>query len=945
MDRETHPQSDDGLTEQYLAAGRSCPRDTPRVNPPDSFRLEDPVGAVPAKLRASTRRWLTRGARFQVLLAALLGQGLLVGCMSIDARVQKLTSKGQYEEALNELDKAGAGTVISLEPEPKPEALKAREIYRTAVEVDTAKDIKISLESGLARQAAENSTRGRGRCLWSDALAAMETECRGRVASIDAAHVQVRFSLTTEGTRTIRRNALLGVLPLERVLTDSPEVRATCEAARERLLSDALNSLSAERVATRESRDDLRTDLKCSRIAPNSADSALLAVESIDLIEAAVLMPVDLLTELARQTKNLQGVAKLLPVAVYCAGRVDAWTRERSRTAIGVDGSGLASSKCLYELRDALPSHARTGCEGLLIAALVAGAERLLVDPQCAPVAWVYLEAARKLSPERSDVKNGLRAAAASLEAADAYRATIAVDLSQKIEPLAHSLLFSALYVAIAERTRSGVEWTWVDPVHAKPQISIRLVEGELLQAHASDLSNKVSSYLSHHEDVPNPQKAFLESRLSSLKMSAELAESSYSREVSSHNIYPTEWSLIGVNSARTRYVIAVDQYNAAVREYNYTPDTISKPVFIPYTYREGMVRSGLVTTGEVRAGDRSNSAKHSDVASDNVRLGTKFNDTREASRRDDPLDVDVGGEAQLRRLTHVAHDWVTDLGIVVASMPLETRMKLEDGESALLGWLAGPFGPSTSVAEALKLPQWLREIGSKFEYPEFKVERSPIELVAPTKSIDAGTDVMSEALHASCEILTSSSSGSSTSRGSGALVSADGLILTCAHVLIGPKTVVRFSEGALRGEYGADVVAINDRADVALLRARGIRSDHWLEIDSNPIPRGMAVLAIGSPGVSETAVAHAAVTRGEIVTPLAEDWGQPRIVATIPIASGSSGGPMIAASTGRIVGIITAISAPQFSEDRASTGSFCLAAPASQLKAWLGLVAKTPNP
>jgi S1-C subfamily serine protease len=198
--------------------------------------------------------------------------------------------------------------------------------------------------------------------------------------------------------------------------------------------------------------------------------------------------------------------------------------------------------------------------------------------------------------------------------------------------------------------------------------------------------------------------------------------------------------------------------------------------------------------------------------------------------------------------------------------------------------------------------------------------------------------ELVKVALESSCEVRTSSSTGSTTARGSGALVSLDGLVLTCAHVLVGPRVTVRFVEGSLKGEYEAEVVRVNDRTDVALLRAKGVRAKSCLAIGTVEVERGAVVLAIGNPSVGEGAVAQAAMTRGAIVTPLGEDWGQPRVVADVAVASGSSGGPLIDVKQRCIVGVIAAISAPQFSEGQSSTGSFCLVAPATHLAEWLGI-------
>lgn len=872
-----------------------------------------------------------------VALVCMICQLVTGGCASIDQRVETLASKGDFDAALAELEAAGVGRTVVVKPEPTPEALQAREIYRTSIEAFTSKEVTAALGLGLARQAGERASRGQIRCPWSEELQALERQSLERIAAIDAAQVQLEYVGSEAGSRVLRRESLRELQPLAAMLRDSPAVVASARKIRELLCQDALASISPSNVPSREIRTQLAEDLALAEIERAAVDSSVSALEALEGVVESQSLEGDSLERLVQGMQATSKVPALAPIVECLAGNIERWARTRSEQPVSASDVSVRVLTAIHSLKLALPVSASGSCRQLLVAALVSRSEPLIVDPQCAPLAWVYLEAARALLKDDSALQSKLDAVANSLRASDTYRATIAIDLGPKIEPIAHPLLFMALYEAIAQSTRPGVAWEWVDPVHGRATIRLEVSEGTIHSARFDDLTEKTSRYLSHHESVPNPRKAFLESRLNSLKFAIGMAESGFQSAVSSHNIYPTEWSLMSVNSARTRYVMAVDQYNATVREYNMTPDTVSEPVYLPYTYREGTVRSGLSTSGQVHVGESARQVRHAEVVSDNVRVGTKFNDSNDSSRRDDGIDIDVSGEAQLRRIMTVAERWVKEVSIAVSELPVPTRRSLPDDEQAVLAWLSGPFGPQDEVARRLALPKWLVDPGLRFEYPSRDMDWSPINLAqAPAAGSDA--QLRQTALEASCEVLISSTSGVPTSRGSGALVSADGLILTCAHVLTGPRISVKFIEGALAGEYDAEVVRINDRTDVALLRAVGLRAATWLGVQREPIERGLAVYAIGSPSVGPAAVAHAALTKGEIVSPIAEDWGYARVVAEVAIATGSSGGPLIDAKSGQIVGIITAVSGPQFSEERASTASFCLAAPAVMLPDWLGV-------
>lgn len=864
---------------------------------------------------------------------------LVTGCTAIDKRVETLTGQGKYREALTELESEGVGLVVA--PESTREALRAREIYQGAVESATTSETAAVLAAGLGRKASLRASAGRELCPWSESLKLLDNECRLRVASIEASLVQLDLARGSGGDRTSRRIALDELLPLASFLKDSPEVTAARSTVQALLLSDCLFALDAPGSLLATARSQFRSDLALCGLDPQRVESACVALDSVDAISQSDGLPQEPITSLTKAAQSLAQDQQLRPLLQFCAARIDAW----AKTKVDLEPDAARISLRLladlhsFQMLAAVPRP--NAMVALLTKLLLARADRLLADPLCAPLAWVYLDAAKTLEPHHPALVAALEEAEGSLRGADAFRASIAIDLGPSIEPADHALLFMALFEGIAQATRPGVEWKWVDPVHGSPQIRIELAQGEILVARSTDLEERQSRYLSHYEDVPNPQKEVLESRLRSQKISVDFAESSYRSAVSSHNINPSQWSLMSANSAKTRYVMAVDQYNATVREYNYTPDTVSEPVFVPYTYREGVVRSGVRTKGYVHAAAHAVPVEHSEIVTDNFRVGTRFNDVNEGSRRDDPLEIDVDGEATIRRITTVARRWMDELAVALLQLPVASRLSLDEEERSLLAWLASPLGPSEQTARQLELPDWVRTSGLRFKYPTSDVQRSPLELETPP-AVANGQEALQRALEASCEVVVQTSSQSVISRGSGSLVSPDGLILTCAHVLTGPRIQVRFLEGSLKGEYEARVVRINDRADVAILQAEGLNATFWLGLQDGTVDRGLEVIAIGNPQVGEAGVAHAAVTRGTIVTPLAEDWGQPRVVAELPIASGSSGGPIVDAGTGRIVGVITAISGPQFSEGRASTGSFCLAAPASRLREWLGVRSST---
>jgi serine protease Do len=139
---------------------------------------------------------------------------------------------------------------------------------------------------------------------------------------------------------------------------------------------------------------------------------------------------------------------------------------------------------------------------------------------------------------------------------------------------------------------------------------------------------------------------------------------------------------------------------------------------------------------------------------------------------------------------------------------------------------------------------------------------------------------------------------------GSGVIVSPEGYILTNNHVIDGADTVkVVLSPG--NEEYTAEVVGVDPKSDVAVLK---IDADDLQPIelgDSDQILVGDLVLAIGNPfGVGQTVTMGMVSAKGRAHMGLDyEDF----IQTDAAINPGNSGGALVDAE-GRLIGVNTAI-------------------------------------
>jgi serine protease Do len=132
---------------------------------------------------------------------------------------------------------------------------------------------------------------------------------------------------------------------------------------------------------------------------------------------------------------------------------------------------------------------------------------------------------------------------------------------------------------------------------------------------------------------------------------------------------------------------------------------------------------------------------------------------------------------------------------------------------------------------------------------------------------------------------------------GSGFIISADGFVLTNAHVVDGADDVyVKLTD---KREFKAKIIGVDKRTDVAVLKIDGSNLPRLAMGDSSKIKVGEWVIAIGSPYDLDNTV-----TAG-IISAKSRETGDylPLIQTDVAVNPGNSGGPLIN-MRGEVVGI-----------------------------------------
>jgi serine protease Do len=174
---------------------------------------------------------------------------------------------------------------------------------------------------------------------------------------------------------------------------------------------------------------------------------------------------------------------------------------------------------------------------------------------------------------------------------------------------------------------------------------------------------------------------------------------------------------------------------------------------------------------------------------------------------------------------------------------------------------------------------------------------------------------------------------------GSGVIWSADGVIVTNAHVARASQMRVQLWDGR---EFDTALVSRDTRRDLAELRISATNLPAATAADSSQVRPGELAIAIGNPlgfvGALTTGVIQA-------VGPLRPFGWQPWVQADVRLAPGNSGGPL-ADARGRVIGINTMVA-----------GRLALAVPsnsvtnflaADPIDAWLGVTVapvRVPRP
>jgi len=913
---------------------------------------------------------LNSTSRSLVFLALLLS-----GCTNFAVRVERLVEGKQFVAALQILEKGGAGRSVS--PNVDVELLKAREAYTAAYEAYLKNRVDTQLHMRMARKATQVCQEYKILCPWSVDLSAKYEELSERIGRIDSlinrwknySHLSDPYNDFKRFSDEIKsEKEFLGdssdLLQALQVIRDGIIDHWALEISRQPpgqlgVLADALAGDKAYLVGLEKEVDRAVWQLHATSALSLTANVTVGTEKAKSRGKDAKVMAEMIRDEpfLASdvqwralyshhwyEAERQSAVKPLRSLFKAVAAHYLQWLKDEFSKQLLSEGVHNTDIECAECVVCSAPTLVAPEFIQALARAHATFASRYAANATFAKIALLHIVRSEQLMSGENLARNGIRERAnATILAAKLPTYQLVIDADPKIDPQVFIFLRLCLAAEVRERSGDKAIWQFGKPGVDTGNVKLYFSDAQFHIPTSSDLHETVSSYMSHFEDVPNPQKAELKRRLNAQDLEVSLAKSNYNSAVSNYNIWGNNYALQAVNRARTDYNYAVDRYNELVESYNSSPATISRPVYLPYKFSQGTVSFGFGCKAQISIGERVTTTSANNIQQAEVRYGTRVNDKNAATRRDVGMNMDISSEALLRKAEDITTRMVDALGEALLQLNDYKRLAEDEQMGLTAAWLLHPFGPQPSIAAKYSISPWVGQAAKKLEFPRAAIQPPVTQVDAPSVLPDNGSTAKKLSEYYSdlvCTINASSPLGSSV--GSGVVISGDGLVLTCAHVLEGNTITVTFFRDGRESTYQADLVFVNERADAALIRCKDYRFAKWAPVRlAGPARKGEAIVAIGNPALVEGQTVRAAISQGIVASPEFVLRGSSQLVCDITVASGSSGGPIISLEDGRILGVVVAVQKAGLKVrdgDVSASGYSCVAVPTVSLLKTLGL-------
>ncbi|WP_421902774.1 hypothetical protein [Maridesulfovibrio sp.] len=630
----------------------------------------------------------------------------LAACTTLADQMQTSLHSHDFNTALAMLEEKGVG--ISVSPDADEEDLLARKVYENAVYKYYKKRIDDQLDLGNLRRAYDLSVEANSHCPWSEGILKTESGLKSKVAILDS--LQKKWELKAQGTKldpTTAESAFKDLIGSYQILNDTPLLANLLDRSTVTLLHQWAVELKASNQRLTESKinefatalDDF-PNIDENKIALILALNNLATINKINKKRSNKYSKLDdsaqkALNDLAVFFGNGQDFTLLKECYESTKSVFVAWTDSHLAKLLenaNVSFSLINSSEIILE---SVPFIEQKKISYPLAKAHLTRAEAIAGKSKAAAIALLHVQRISELSPTLY-AKYGkaiARKAEASIKSSRPVQSAINIGATTSTSLNASDLVEQLFKSGVNIQTKDYFQWAWKTGQATNCSTDVYFSDITKYIPATCELNIINSSFLSHYQDVPNPEKQRLGSKLQNADQDVRNAKWNYDSAVSSHNISPSDYSLSNVNWAYDQYSSALNNYNNILRQYNLEPMTIQEPVYMDYQFEQGTVKSGWAVITKIKSGERLETLCNEEVQTDFVRQGSNINDVNFKYRGDDPINLDSSGKAMRNRLETVIRSTVNNF--ISTVVPVEIKFsKVGKEEQIILNGIYQPFGP-----------------------------------------------------------------------------------------------------------------------------------------------------------------------------------------------------------------------------------------------------------
>jgi len=656
---------------------------------------------------------------------------LTFGCSSLPSEIQKLTDAGNFKDAKQLLEEEGLAQTVApeLNQEKKSDLqkLEARKLYSDKVEEHYIPKVESALQQGNALKALSIVKESKDLCIWSKKIIQQFDRINEIVDKLDGLQKfdAEKVSGSSDSPKFLR-SFLEQAKSVYPYMADHPQLKNAVEAANRSLGKHWFPRIEQDlREKEKFSLTQFKSDISLLKLSdkekgelvnvadslaslPTEASSATFKIDGVRLNKISEIILEK--TKLNNETVHGYYLAYDKSLMSWLHGPLEAHLN-------GANPS-YDSLETAEDLHSAFRDLSQTTFRGAVAAAHLKHAMTQSARGLEAALGLVHLARYRQLAGDNvneAEAKKVGEQCRVTLKSCDDLSKTISIVAKSGADAKSVALIKTHLMTALQAQTKPHAAWVWPSsPEVIKTDFAVNLESiVKHLPSEEKQLRSVSSSYLARMdrrvEQRPNPEKASMQRELQSKQSSMRSKERSYQNAVDTYRRNPTESNRGWINHHQIFYRQAVDEYNRLVGRYNSMPNTIGVPVQVPvyqnYSYKEGTLLQGWEIKGNIVINETKAVFSASKIDKDLVRKGTNPKDRN--NRRDDPVNIKLGTEQNLKNLSQVCEQMAESIGKASIGIHGKELGKLAEKEKRIINCAVHPFGVSQSLISQMKLPEW----------------------------------------------------------------------------------------------------------------------------------------------------------------------------------------------------------------------------------------------